>query len=131
MHKITKGLKKKKKGKKKAKEQELFDEAELERYRREHQEGASGEASAPAKTHTDNEEWSRFNALTQGVDSILKKTQGDLDRIKSTSFFQRKKVIPLICIFVIFFKNICVCVNGQILYVLVKKPIIRKIYVLE
>lgn len=85
MHKITKGLKKKKKGKKsKHKDEELFKPEELEAYRREHQEDAV--APPPEK----NEEWRKFLALTSGVDDVLKKTQGDLDRIKSTSFFQRK-----------------------------------------
>ncbi|XP_072401483.1 protein stoned-A [Diabrotica undecimpunctata] len=84
MHKITKGLKKKKKGKKSKKgEEELFKPEELENYRKEHQ-GTSEEPAAQ------NEEWKKFLALTSGVDDILKKTQGDLDRIKSTSFFQRK-----------------------------------------
>lgn len=85
MHKITKGLKKKKKGKKsKHKEEELFKPEELEAYRREHQqEEQSGGSSGQ------NEEWKKFIQLTSGVDDILKKTQGDLDRIKSTSFFQR------------------------------------------
>lgn len=84
MHKITKGLKKKKKGKKLKKgEEELFKPEELENYRREHQ---SSSAEPPAQ----NEEWKKFIALTSEVDDILKKTQGDLDRIKSTSFFQRK-----------------------------------------
>ncbi|CAG9583488.1 unnamed protein product [Danaus chrysippus] len=41
------------------------------------------------ETVKENEEWSKFKDLTTGVDSVLKKTQGDLDRIKSTSFFQR------------------------------------------
>ncbi|KAF5294255.1 hypothetical protein FQR65_LT10841 [Abscondita terminalis] len=85
MHKITKGLKKKKKGKKsKHKEDELFKPEELEAYRREHQQTA--EEGEPA---TANDEWKKFNALTAGIDSFLKKTQDDLDRIKSTSFFQR------------------------------------------
>lgn len=84
MHKITKGLKKKKKGKKSKKgEEEIFKPEELENYRREHQ---SSSSEAP----TQNEEWKKFIALTSEVDDILKKTQGDLDRIKSTSFFQRK-----------------------------------------
>ncbi|XP_030763602.1 LOW QUALITY PROTEIN: protein stoned-B-like [Sitophilus oryzae] len=83
MHKIAKGLKKKKKGKKsKHKEEELFKPEELEAYRREH--AATGEEGS-AK----NEEWKNFLSLTSGVDDILKKTQDDLDRIKSTSFFQR------------------------------------------
>ncbi|CAG4992648.1 unnamed protein product [Colias eurytheme] len=87
MLKLPKGLKKKKKGKKSKRkgEEELFTEEELEKYRREHQQKAeNGEGSAK-----ENEEWSKFKDLTTGVDSVLKKTQGDLDRIKSTSFFQR------------------------------------------
>ncbi|XP_049875602.1 protein stoned-B-like [Pectinophora gossypiella] len=87
MLKLPKGLKKKKKGKKSKRkgEEELFTEAELEQYRREHQQQAEqGEPGA-----NQNEEWSKFKDLTTGVDTVLKKTQGDLDRIKSTSFFQR------------------------------------------
>ncbi|CAG5023763.1 unnamed protein product [Parnassius apollo] len=88
MLKLPKGLKKKKKGKKSKRkgEEELFTEEELEKYRKEHQQqqAESGEGSAK-----ENEEWSKFKDLTTGVDSVLKKTQGDLDRIKSTSFFQR------------------------------------------
>lgn len=84
MHKITKGLKKKKKGKKSKKnDDDLFKPEELEKYRKEHQ--GTGEESAPQ-----SEEWRKFLDLTSGVDDILKKTQGDLDRIKNTSFFQRK-----------------------------------------
>lgn len=87
MLKLPKGLKKKKKGKKSKRkgEEELFTEEELEKYRREHQahtEGGEGSIK-------ENEEWSKFKDLTTGIDSVLKKTQGDLDRIKSTSFFQR------------------------------------------
>lgn len=91
MLKLPKGLKKKKKGKKSKRkgEEELFTEAELEKYRREHQQQAeAGEGSVK------NEEWSKFKDLTTGVDSVLKKTQGDLDRIKSTSFFQRVPAGP-------------------------------------
>ncbi|CAH0561322.1 unnamed protein product [Brassicogethes aeneus] len=84
MHKITKGLKKKKKGKKsKHKDEELFKPEELEAYRKEHQ--ATEEPTSSGK----NEEWKKFLALTSGVDDILHKTKDDLDRIKSTSFFQR------------------------------------------
>lgn len=76
MHKITKGLKKKKKGKKsKRKEDELFKPEELEAYRREHQQAAESAENATASGA--NEEWKKFNALTAGVDSILKKTQGN------------------------------------------------------
>lgn len=112
MHKLAKGLKKKKKSKKgkKGAEEEEFDPEELERYRRERAEaqekaaaaaleGGSGvaeEGEGEAKSDgaasggAGSDEWQKFQALTAGVDSILKKTQGDLDRIKSTSFFQRK-----------------------------------------
>lgn len=92
MLKLPKGLKKKKKSKKSKRkgEEELFTEEELEKYRREHQkQAAEGEGSSK-----ENEEWSKFKDLTTGVDSILKKTQGDLDRIKSTSFFQRVPAGP-------------------------------------
>lgn len=91
MLKLPKGLKKKKKSKKSKRkgEEELFTEEELDKYRREHQQQAeAGEGSEK------NEEWSKFKDLTTGVDSILKKTQGDLDRIKSTSFFQRVPAGP-------------------------------------
>lgn len=80
MHKITKGLKKKKKGKKsKHKDEELFKPEELEAYRREHQQqqAASTEgADSSGKQATGNEEWKKFIQLTSGVDDILKKTQG-------------------------------------------------------
>lgn len=91
MLKLPKGLKKKKKGKKSKKDQELFTEEELQQYKREHQvhsEHQTDEQQHPEKSENDDE-WSKFAALTTGVDSILKKTQGDLDRIKSTSFFKR------------------------------------------
>lgn len=86
MLKIHKGLKKKKKNKKnKHKEEELFNEEELERYRREHQAGKEAEGEQEGQ-----EEWQKFKAITAGIDDVLKKTQGDLDRIKTNSFFQRK-----------------------------------------
>ncbi|XP_022175852.1 LOW QUALITY PROTEIN: protein stoned-B-like [Myzus persicae] len=86
MLKIHKGLKKKKKNKKnKHKEEELFNEEELEKYRREHQEGKEAEGEKDGQ-----EEWQKFKAITAGIDDVLKKTQGDLDRIKTNSFFQRK-----------------------------------------
>lgn len=93
MHKITKGLKKKKKQKKgkKGAEENEFDPEELERYRRERAEAQQkAEQSGEQASNAGSDEWKKFEALTAGVDSILKKTQGDLDRIKSTSFFQRK-----------------------------------------
>lgn len=88
MLKLPKGLKKKKKGKKSKRkgEEELFTEEELEKYRKEHQQQSAADGAGSAK---ENEEWSKFKDLTTGIDSVLKKTQGDLDRIKSTSFFQR------------------------------------------
>lgn len=86
MLKIHKGLKKKKKNKKnKHKEEELFNEEELERYRREHQEGKEAEGEKDGL-----EEWQKFKAITAGIDDVLNKTKGDLDRIKTNSFFQRK-----------------------------------------
>lgn len=88
MLKLPKGLKKKKKGKKSKRkgEEELFTEEELEKYRKEHQQQQIESGDGAVK---ENEEWSKFKDLTTGIDSVLKKTQGDLDRIKSTSFFQR------------------------------------------
>lgn len=92
MLKLPKGLKKKKKGKKSKKNQELFTEEELETYKREQREkqlAEEAEKSSAETKQTDDDEWSRFNALTTGIDTVLKKTQGDLDRIKESSFFQR------------------------------------------
>lgn len=93
MHKLAKGLKKKKKPKKgkKGAEEEEFDPEELERYRRERAEAQQkAQESGESTGNAGSDEWKKFAALTAGVDSVLKKTQGDLDRIKSTSFFQRK-----------------------------------------
>lgn len=102
MHKITKGLKKKKKTKKHKKEEDLFNAAELEKYRREHQQdcerGQQEEPDAQGAGSAENEEWQHFKALTAGVDNILKRTQGNLDRIKSTSYFQRWG-LPLVLVF--------------------------------
>ncbi|XP_015118565.1 protein stoned-B [Diachasma alloeum] len=94
MHKLAKGLKKKKKSKKgkKGAEEDEFDPEELERYRRERAEAlekAAQESTGEQGGAAGSDEWKKFQALTAGVDDILKKTQGDLDRIKSTSFFQR------------------------------------------
>ncbi|CAL1687942.1 unnamed protein product [Lasius platythorax] len=95
MHKLAKGLKKKKKPKKGKKgAEEEFDPEELERYRRERAEAQqkaeeAGESTG-GKNAAGSDEWKKFQALTAGVDSVLRKTQDDLDRIKSTSFFQRK-----------------------------------------
>ncbi|EAT48745.1 AAEL000251-PA [Aedes aegypti] len=98
MLKLPKGLKKKKKGKKSKKDQELFTEEELEQYRREHQNQASSALNSaapsdsedqPGEKSENDEEWSKFAALTTGIDTVLKKTQEDLDRIKEKSFFQK------------------------------------------
>lgn len=98
MLKLPKGLKKKKKGKKSKKDKELFTEEELEQYRREHQHQApsalnsaapSDSEDQPGEKSENDEEWSKFAALTTGIDSVLKKTQEDLDRIKEKSFFQK------------------------------------------
>lgn len=89
MLKLPKGLKKKKKGKKSKKDQELFTEEELAQYKREHaHHEQEAEEHQPEKS-TNDDEWSQFAALTTGIDSVLKKTQGDLDRIKESSFFKR------------------------------------------
>lgn len=92
MLKIGKGLKKKKKNKKGKKDQELFTEEELEKYRKEHSQKAADEAgpSEEGKPPANSEEFEKFKLLTAGVDDILRKSQGDLDRIKKDSFFQRK-----------------------------------------
>lgn len=94
MHKLAKGLKKKKKPKKGKKgAEEEFDPEELERYRRERAEAQQKAEEAGESTGgkvAGSDEWKKFQALTAGVDSVLRKTQDDLDRIKSTSFFQRK-----------------------------------------
>lgn len=45
--------------------------------------------AAAAGSPNNDDEWSKFKALTTGIDTVLKKTQGDLDRIKESSFFQR------------------------------------------
>jgi hypothetical protein len=108
MLKLPKGLKKKKKGKKSKKDQELFTEEEFEKYKREHQAQQYQEEDAQQQQQQQqveqqqqqqpqqseaaaegDDEWKKFAFLTTGIDSILKKTQGDLDRIKSTSFYQR------------------------------------------
>lgn len=101
MLKLPKGLKKKKKSKK---NKELFTEEELEQYKREQkakqlaeqekleqeQQSVCEEAVATtSKPKTDDDEWSKFNQLTTGIDSILKKTQVELNRIKEDSYYQR------------------------------------------
>ncbi|XP_037818808.1 protein stoned-A isoform X1 [Lucilia sericata] len=47
---------------------------------------ANGNGSQKA---TEDDEWAKFKALTSGVDTILHKTQDELDRIKKESFYQR------------------------------------------
>lgn len=97
MLKIGKGLKKKKKSKKnKHKEEELFTEEELQQYKREHAQKPVEEETGTSTENTEgkpsvaSEEFEKFKLLTAGVDDILNKTKGDLDRIKKESFFQRK-----------------------------------------
>lgn len=91
MLKLPKGLKKKKKDKKSKKNQELFTEEELEQFKREQKakQLAEEEEQKANKPKPADDEWSKFNQLTCGIDTVLKKTQGDLDRIKESSFFQR------------------------------------------
>lgn len=117
MLKLPKGLKKKKKDKKSKKNKELFTEEELEQYKREQRARQAAEEAekekelheqqqqhqhqsqqSSSKAKTDDDEWSKFNQLTTGIDSILKKSQGNLDRIKEQSFFHRvtpKKPEPI------------------------------------
>lgn len=104
MLKLPKGLKKKKKLKKKDKE--LFTEEELEQFKKDQEAKKLAEqqdqsqikeqgqqtkqpTASTSKPNTDEDEWSKFTQLTSGIDSILKKTQGDLNRIKEKSFFQK------------------------------------------
>lgn len=106
MLKLPKGLKKKK-NKKSKKNQELFTEEELEQFKREQKakqlaeqeeaerqaqlelEGQQHHSASTSKPKTEDDEWSKFTQLTSGIDSILKKTQGELERIKEQSFYQR------------------------------------------
>lgn len=100
MNKIKKGIKKKIKGKKDPKEDDLFDPVQLAKYKKEKEllsasgvettDGASSNLPSNSTKNEDDEEWQRFKLLTAGVDDILKKTSGDLDRIKSESYYQRK-----------------------------------------
>nr|CAG4651580.1 EOG090X00TB [Triops cancriformis] len=115
MQKFGKGLKKKKRKEKEAQ----FDAAVLAEYRRRQQEAADAQSTAavavaepvttpPAHdqhstsvgspvetkpsppTEAQDEDWKKFRLLTAGTDSLLNKTQEELDRIKKTSYYQRK-----------------------------------------
>lgn len=118
MLKLPKGLKKKKKDKKSKKNQELFTEEELAAYKQREQRekqdaaeaaeqaaaasdqqqqhsaggrsAAAGSSAAAAPAADDSDEWRKFAALTSGIDTVLKKTQGNLDRLKESSFYQRE-----------------------------------------
>jgi len=108
MLKIKKGIKKKIKGKKdKGKdEDDLFDPEQLEKLKRELAEkrkaaGETGDdsseaaaSSSTAPPHEQDEEWLKFQALTAGVDNVLKKTSEELGKIKETSFYQRQSNDP-------------------------------------
>jgi spermidine/putrescine-binding protein len=107
MLKIKKGIKKKIKGKKdKGKEEDdLFDPEQLEKLKKElaekrkaaaaeNGEDPSEVASSSLAPHEQDEDWLKFQALTAGVDSILKKTTEELGKIKETSFYQRKSTDP-------------------------------------
>lgn len=50
----------------------------------------SAAASSAAGADDDTDEWRKFAALTSGIDTVLKKTQGNLDRLKESSFYQRE-----------------------------------------
>ncbi|XP_037928786.1 protein stoned-A isoform X2 [Teleopsis dalmanni] len=47
------------------------------------------DTATTVKKSEEDEEWAKFKALTSGVDTILHKTQDELDRIKKESFYQR------------------------------------------
>ena len=52
---------------------------------------AKGEKVEPAKAPEPENDWARFQALTSGVDAIVKQKKDDLDSLKVTSYYQRKK----------------------------------------
>lgn len=57
-------------------------------YHQQHQQHQAAPAESE-KPKTDDDEWLKFKSLTTGIDTVLKKTQGNLDRIKESSFYQR------------------------------------------
>lgn len=68
-------------------EEEQRQQQEQQQYHHHHQQRQ--QSASTSKPKTDDDEWSKFTQLTSGIDSILKKTQGDLTRIKEQSFFQK------------------------------------------
>jgi hypothetical protein len=110
MLKLKRNKKKHKKGKG---ADELFTPEELEKYKQQQAEKSRAQreteeegpradtghssnveeneaAGGSSKDGEASDEWQRFKELTAGVDNVLKKSQGDLGRIKEKSFFQRK-----------------------------------------
>merc|ERR1712045_878453 len=50
-----------------------------------------GEAKSQPKPEEPENDWARFQALTSGIDSVEKQKKDDLDSLKVTSYYQRKK----------------------------------------
>lgn len=70
-------------------QQQINDESDAAVSDVEQSQKSSTSAKTTNNKSEEDDEWQKFKALTAGVDSILHKTQDDLDRIKSTSFFKR------------------------------------------
>lgn len=70
-------------------EEEEQEQRQQQHYQQQHQYHQQEPSASTSKPKTDEDEWSKFTQLTSGIDSILKKTQGDLNRIKEQSFFQK------------------------------------------
>ena len=51
----------------------------------------SGQAQAAASEPEPENDWARFQAMTSGVDAIVKQKKDNLDSLKVTSYYQRKK----------------------------------------
>lgn len=70
-------------------EREEEEQRQQQQQQHQHQHYQQQQTASTSKPKTDDDEWSKFTQLTSGIDSILKKTQGDLNRIKEQSFFQK------------------------------------------
>ncbi|XP_073832979.1 stoned A [Musca autumnalis] len=53
------------------------------------EESSNGSQAAPSTATAEDDEWAKFKALTSKVDTVLHKTQDELDHIKKESFYQR------------------------------------------
>merc|ERR1712079_18627 len=50
-----------------------------------------GEGKSQPKPEEPENDWASFQAMTSGIDSIVKQKKDDLDSLKVTSYYQRKK----------------------------------------